>query len=234
MVGKVIKKLVKKKVFKLGLTGASLIGLMISSGFSFAKYIDTNYGSGGAGAARFGAKVIYEENSIQLPNELNEYYEGVYAFITSFRVDFTECEVKCKYNINIKLSNENNSKYTDDSDLDITYFTLGSSQTVYTFSSSSGSLEKEEAPSLNWNMGYSSFATNTFYYAMSVNNTTYNWYSYSSTNLYINSINNLTYDFTYDVYYFKVLYFVDFTEDSMSHGLENSKLFYYLDMEQVM
>ena len=234
MFGRVLKKLFRKKVVKLGLVGTSLIGLMISSGFSFAKYIDTNYGSGGAGAAKFGAKVIYDENSIQLPNELNEYYEGVYAFIASFRVDFTECEVKCDFNINIKLSNENNSKYTDDSDLNITYFTLGSSQTVYTFSSSSGSLEKEEAPSSDWEMGYTSIDPNTFYYAISVDDISYTWHKYTSTELYVNSINDLTYDFTYDIYYFKVLYFVDFTDDSMSNGLENSKLFYYLDMEQVM
>ena len=53
----ILKKLFRKKVFKLGLVGTSLLGLMISSGFSFAKYIDTNYGNGNAGAAKFGAKI---------------------------------------------------------------------------------------------------------------------------------------------------------------------------------
>ena len=100
----ILKKLVKKKVFKLGLVGTSLLGLMISSGFSFAKYIDTNYGNGNAGAARFGAKIENTTKFIYLPTiGGTNSPRGYYAFAAEFCVDFSECEVKTKYNLGLKL-----------------------------------------------------------------------------------------------------------------------------------
>ena len=45
-----ILRLFKKKSFKLSLVCLSMIGLLVSSGASFAKYIDSNYGGGTAGA----------------------------------------------------------------------------------------------------------------------------------------------------------------------------------------
>ena len=48
-----IKKLFKKKSFKLSLVFLSLVGMLASGGHSFAKYRDENYGNGNAGAARF-------------------------------------------------------------------------------------------------------------------------------------------------------------------------------------
>ena len=47
---KSLKRVVKKKYIKLCLLAASLSGLMVSSGFSYAKYRNENYGNGNAGA----------------------------------------------------------------------------------------------------------------------------------------------------------------------------------------
>jgi hypothetical protein len=126
MVGKVIKKLVKKKVFKLGLTGASLIGLMISSGFSFAKYIDTNYGNGNAGAARFNVTVSNNTKFIYLPDDLSSFSSGYYAFIADFTIDFTDCDVSTQYNLNLKICEEYSTDYDNPYDLKYakTYFKL--------------------------------------------------------------------------------------------------------------
>ena len=77
----IVKKITKKykwlrflnyKTTKLAVLSAALFGLCLSSGASFAKYRDENYGGGNAGAAKFGDAIIYSDYSrIQIPSNLS-------------------------------------------------------------------------------------------------------------------------------------------------------------------
>ena len=90
-----------KKKFKLLLTGLAFFGLLISGSHSFAKYIDNNYGSGNAGAAKFGNwSVEYRTTPINIPDEVSS--NGVYAFVADFKVAFSEGEVKRAYTLKVK------------------------------------------------------------------------------------------------------------------------------------
>lgn len=97
---RVLSRFFKKKVVKLSLVGVSLVGLLVSSGHSFAKYIDQNYGNGNAGAAKFGSWSITSSTvNVKFPDGAPE---GYYAFIASFTVSFTEGEVAREYTLKVK------------------------------------------------------------------------------------------------------------------------------------
>ena len=81
----VLKKITKKykwlrflnyKTTKLAVLSAALFGLCLSSGASFAKYRDENYGGGNAGAAKFGGEIVsfdYKTYSIEKISGLLEF-----------------------------------------------------------------------------------------------------------------------------------------------------------------
>lgn len=235
MVGKVIKKLVKKKVFKLGLIGASLFGLMISSGFSFAKYIDTNYGNGNAGAARFGAKINNTTKFIYLPtmgSSTSPY--GYYAFIAEFCVDFSECEVKAKYNLGLKLcgrysTNYNNPEYRANN----TNFTLtGTTNKVYTATggvNEQSTIVLTDVEKLLTNGVYEKFDFSTNYYATSKDGLTYTWYNKSSTSSQEVLFSNIGAE-PNDLHYYKIIYFIYLT----GSNAEISIILSNLEVEQVV
>lgn len=140
---KIIKKITKKykwlrflnrKVTKLSVLGASLVGLCISSGASFAKYRDENYGNGNAGIATMGDVVVSyietgTDNTIQLPSIGKSTDGGWHAFIATIKVQFFNVEVKQNFNITFKISNSSNSKYSDTSNVNDTSFYLPASLT---------------------------------------------------------------------------------------------------------
>ena len=72
-----------KKIIRLSLLGTSTLGLLVSSGVSFAKYYTENNFNDNAGAAKFSANIIHSDNSIQLPELRASYDLGYYAFIYS-------------------------------------------------------------------------------------------------------------------------------------------------------
>ena len=231
----ILKKLVRKKVFKLGLVGTSLLGLMISSGFSFAKYIDTNYGNGDAGAAKFSAKINNTTKFIYLPTmgaSTSPY--GYYAFVAEFCVDFSECEVKAKYNLGLKLcgrysTNYNNPEYKAYN----TNFTLtGTTNKVYT---ATGGVNEESKIVLNdvekslTNNTYEEFDFTTNYYATSKDGTTYKWYDKSSSSKQELVFNNMEAN-PNDMHYYKIIYFIYITGSNPEISIILSKL----EVEQVV
>lgn len=97
---RVLSRVFRKKAFKLSMVGISLVGLLISSGHSFAKYRDENYGGGNAGAAKFGSWSIASSTvNVKFPDSAPT---GYYAFIASFTVSFTEGEVAREYTLKVK------------------------------------------------------------------------------------------------------------------------------------
>ena len=97
---RVLSRVFRKKAFKLSMVGISLVGLLISSGHSFAKYRDENYGGGNAGAAKFGSWSITSSTvNVKFTDSAPT---GYYAFIASFTVSFTEGEVAREYTLKVK------------------------------------------------------------------------------------------------------------------------------------
>lgn len=179
-----IKKLFKKKSFKLSLVFLSLVGMLASGGHSFAKYRDENYGSGNAGAAKFDVGVVSNlSHSFSLANIGSNY--GVYALVANFNIDFSNCEVSLEYNISLKLSSSKTAKF-DEATVDgygfthnsNTLFTLIESDTVTSTkvdSSVASNLTGNKFNSIQKNVAYASNEdgwTNT-----SVSN---DWLTYSS------------------------------------------------------
>ena len=108
-------RFLNKKATKLSILGASLIGLCLSSGYSFAKYRDENYAGGSAGTAKFSNGIVsYQEKTYSLANvsEANNNL-GTYAFAANFSIDFSESEVALDYTLRIKFGESFNSPWTD-------------------------------------------------------------------------------------------------------------------------
>ena len=125
-----ILRLFKKKAFKLSVLGVALIGLLISSGTSFAKYRDENYGGGAAGTAKFGTWSITQ--SIVSVNFPEDRKEGYYAFVADFNVYFSEGEVAREYTLKVKaVSNDvtaNETSFNNSKKADAIYYYLDSSK----------------------------------------------------------------------------------------------------------
>ena len=200
----IIKKITKKykwlrflnyKTTKLAVLSAALFGLCLSSGASFAKYRDENYGNGNAGIATMGDVVVtyHEEGidpTIQLPKLGSLGSEsGWHAFLATIKVQFFNVEVKYNFTMNFKISNQSNTKYSDASNVQHTSFALPntvsnpSAVTTYVKSSStSEAVEKEvvtaKAESMNneFKNGWEKFNINgniendTVYYAVEKSN----------------------------------------------------------------
>ena len=140
---KILKKITKKykwlrflnyKTTKLAVLSAALFGLCLSSGYSFAKYRDENYGGGNGGIATMGDIVVsYNEagtdNTIQLPSIGKTTDGGWHAFIATIKVQFFNVEVKQKFTTTFKISNSSNSKFDDTSNVNDTSFYLPASLT---------------------------------------------------------------------------------------------------------
>ena len=243
-------RFLNKKVTKLSILGTSLVGLCISSGASFAKYIDTNYGNGNAGAARFKVSVTNDTRFIYLPDDLSTFKMGYYAFVAEFCVDFSECEVKSKYDLYLKICGEYSTNY--DSPLaggTQTYFLLPSN-IDYMYTIEGGVLDDkhtfvEDDVAYKLTNNYEVFTSNKVYYGFSDNGTEYNWYpsfnmSSSSKEVIIKDINANA----LDKHYFRFVYFTYIAINASSEGnnsdvtysatFENSIILSKLLVEQVV
>ena len=229
-----LSKVLSKKIIRLSILMMSTLGLLVSSGVSFAKYYSENNFDDNASAAKFSANIIYSDNSIQLPELRASVDLGYHAFIYSFRIDFNNCDVKCKYSLSLKLGNVSDIDYDNVTDLDDTSFILtGTVPKVSSYNSISGA--KEEAPLSEWNTNITSYSLNTIYYATSIDGINYTWDNISnilSTNQ-MDLVKDVSMDLINRVHYFKVMFFIEFTYEDISHeDIEKSKLFYSLDMVQ--
>ena len=235
MFGRVLKKLFRKKVVKLGLVGTSLLGLMISSGFSFAKYIDTNYGNGDAGAARFNVKISNNTKFIYLPTMGGtDTPYGYYAFVAEFSVDFSECEVKTKYNLGLKLCGRYSTNYTSpEYKAKQTYFCLTNfNKGIYTAVGKVNEMSTIVTTDVEKTVTdgkYEEFSTYTLYYAKSKDGTNYTWDDLSITNTQEIKFTNETSN-PLEIQYYKIVYFttIDWSGTEISIILSN------LEVEQVV
>lgn len=111
----VLKKITKKykwlrflnyKTTKLAVLSAALFGLCLSSGHSFAKYRDENYGNGNAGAAKFDYGIVtYDPVTLKQPDENTDIEGGIHCFIASFKLTINESEVKTSYSLKLRIVN---------------------------------------------------------------------------------------------------------------------------------
>ena len=127
-----ILRLLRKKAFKLSTLGVSLVGLLVSSGISFAKYIDSNYGGGNAGAAKFGSWHVESNTApINIPDDATD---GWYAFKATFRISFIAGEVSRAYTLKIKNvdANEDANDFDKVKTASHSSFFLSEDTSVYT------------------------------------------------------------------------------------------------------
>ena len=235
-----------KKKFKLMLTGLAFFGLMISSGHSFAKYIDNNYGSGNAGAAKFGSwSVEYKTTPINIPDDASS--NGVYAFVADFKVTFSEGEVKRAYTLKVKDvdSNVDAANFNSASVRSGSYYYLSDAVNVYTAVKGADNnyvVVKSGVASSLTSGKYTSFDTNTIYLAYSEGFSSddtidYGWDAYSSDE-YVDSETSSVYITNRhivnpnesDYHYYRLIYFMDVDVSNIN----DFKFIYSLSVEQVI
>lgn len=111
-------RFLNKKATKLGILSAALVGLCLSSGYSFAKYRDENYAGGNAGIAIPGDFIIDNQPfNVQMPESFEDCVNQVHAFETDFSVKYFGFEVKTQYTVMLRLAPENEEKFEYNKDL---------------------------------------------------------------------------------------------------------------------
>ena len=118
----ILKKITKKykwlrffnyKTTKLAVLSVALFGLCLSSGASFAKYRDENYGGGNAGAAKFGNVIIGDrDNYQQLPTSFES--GNIHVFKIGFSISISNFEVKSFLTFDLRLSPKENIDFEYD------------------------------------------------------------------------------------------------------------------------
>lgn len=286
---KILKKITKKykwlrflnyKTTKLAVLSAALFGLCLSSGASFAKYRDENYGNGNAGIATMGDVVVtyYEEGVdpiIQLPKEGTAGDEGWHVFIATIKVQFFNVEVKQNFNITFKLGSIDNDKFSDTKQAEKTSFALKNSygeekaNEITTYAKKSTDLPAEmlsieDAQKVDkeyialgeeFRTGWSQFpetavSINTGYYGVEkvyssdVVSADCKFDSDKWNKVTYVSDDSLKTEFTTKneevlpqnettVFFYKILFFVDFTLSGKNINAEFSKIFYEINGWQV-
>lgn len=244
-----LSRALAKKIIRLSLLGISTLGLLVSSGVSFAKYYSENGFNDNAGAAKFNVSLTNNTKFIYLPNDLSSYSSSYYAFTAEFVVDFSECEVKTNFDLYLKLCGEYSTNYDNPYKLEKnqTYFTLSSNSVVYTIdgdvNDSEHTLIKDNVPSLLTEGKYTSFTRNNFYYGYSNDGTNYNYTPSFSTTINRQEviINNVPAN-ALSMHYFKVIYFTYIGITTSGYGsnlnysasFENSIILSKLKIEQVV
>ena len=245
-----ILRLFKKKTFKLSVLGMALIGLLISSGTSFAKYRDENYGGGNAGAAKFGNWSITQ--SIVSVNFPEDRKEGYYAFVADFNVYFSEGEVAREYTLKVKAVDNsvtaNETNFNNAEKADAIYYYLDSSSfnataLVYTISDGKviGSDRNNIIGSLTNDNSFTTFNVDTIYTyegeetnnqmigswsGKSKNNNTY--YDSTTDSICLSSNHRINANES-DYHLYKVIFFIN--SEQLSEQ-SNFKFIYSLDVRQ--
>ena len=235
MGSKRLKKILKSKEFKLSLLCATTFAFLLASGQSFAKYYEENYNNENASIAKYNIDVTFDYATIEMPTSIYNSDYGVYVYIATFLVDFTNCEISCNYNLSLKLGGEYSTDYDNPTSVSRTFFSLSNSnQTLKTFvENGTGNLVSATTTIANYTGDNSlTYKTNTTYYAYGVMNNgivNYEWTSISNNNT---SNFDLPYKTAnpYEKHYYKVLYFVEINKN----GAENSVFLGKLSGAQIL
>lgn len=249
-----------KKVTKLSVLGASLVGLCISTGASFAKYRNENYGNGAAGIATIGtADLNYYMLRTEVLASVAEI--GLYAFIANFDVYYSSAEVTRQVTIDLRLSNMNNVNFTADNSYDPEITTFGiQSETEGTYTDDLYTLknvtddkdttdtsddvttsELQQISSLEDLSGDTSDVLktvkyNTVYYAHSIEDGSYTWNSKSLSSMYnFQIVKEESIGMAETTHHFKVIYFIYLDKDendTLFFKTENSQILFHLVLEQ--
>ena len=247
---RVLSRFFKKKVVKLSLVGVSLVGLLVSSGHSFAKYIDQNYGNGDAGAAKFGSWTVTQSTvPVRFPDGAES---GYYAFIASFSVSFTDGEVAREYTFKVKgvdddtVATEENFNNYSMTPSNVYYFldsSKGFSATSKIHAIYNGTVIDTGKTNvigtlLEDTSKYTTFSTDQIYLYTKENDSTGAWSMHSKDKLYDDVTNSiyLTNDHRInalesDVHEYKFLFLIDTA--NLPDGEFGYKFIYSLDVRQV-
>ena len=241
-----IKKLFKKKSFKLSLVFLSLVGMLASGGHSFAKYRDENYGNGNAGAARFMIDFESIPTTISVAELVEDDIGDMFAFAAYFSIDFSNCEVKTNYTLDLRLAApaiEDDESTTEDETwspswgdegiLDDTSFV--SNESPKTFVLNDQSYNKSDFVGLTGENIFST-STSSAYYAngtKSGDTISYEWdrISIDSDNKTLSICDNKD-AVAGDVHYYAVMFFIRASRAGNKPKFENSVMLYNLHIEQ--
>lgn len=236
------------KTTKLAVLSAALFGLCLSSGASFAKYRDENYGNGDAGVAQAGDVYFYNKyETFKLPDQINETHFGTYVVVSEFYVFLGYIDVKSSYSFSLEIGNKTSSVNNIVSPTN-TYFHSPNIESVSKFFaaglSNDGNLISSNVPSVVTNNKFSKFENNKFYFQkgtatmsdysdLGTLNPTYGeWQSsnsVSSNRTIVNFPGGIIQPTELYIECYKIIVFVDMFSDL---SLENSLIFYDLTLIQ--
>ena len=241
-------RFLNKKATKLSILGVSLIGLCLSSGYSFAKYRDENFGWDNAGVASPGEVYfhpIYE--TFKLPSTINNSHFGTYVVVSEFYIFLSYINVKSSYAFSLEIGSKISSVDNISSPTN-TYFHSSKIESVNKFFTSGekndGNLVSTNVASNVTSNKFTKFENNKFYYQkgtatmsdysdFSTVNPTYGEWQSSNASSNSQTVANFSggtiepAELIIECY--KVIIFVDMFNDL---SLENSLIFYDLTLTQ--
>lgn len=230
----ILFKLVKSKIMKLITLGVSTIALLLTSGYSYAKYHDEYKNNANAGIAKYGVEVNFHYTTIEMPSSINNSDYGYYVQIAEFWLDFTKTEVSLEYNINLVLSGEYGTDYNNPTTVNYSYFRLSNmNQQLKTFKYNSSGVLDSATTTLNEMTGANNltFTSNVTYYATAI--TTNDTINYTWTSLTNSNATKFTFPTKKanvgEKHYYKLVYFVYIN----SSGAENSVILGKINASQV-
>ena len=250
---KILKKITKKykwlrflnyKTTKLAVLSAALFGLCLSSGASFAKYRDENYGNGNAGVARLEyGQVTYNPSPLKQPDENTDIEGGYHCFIASFKLNIYKSEIKVGYKLQLRIVEPsfkiNEFSYGESGITKTSFLPKKATDGFYVFSDD-GETQLEKNISSITGDNKLVYNPNSWYYAVGNNENgsiTYNWASSNNITGDIIDIDIGTVEAGKELEKdFKILFFVNATKivngAVKTWEAENSKIIYNLDMVQ--
>lgn len=253
----ILKKITKKykwlrflnyKTTKLAVLSAALFGLCLSSGASFAKYRDENYGGGNAGVVKFEyGYVTYNPAPIQQPTDEKNIKEGMHAFICEFYLEIPTVEVSISYSLKLRLveSNINDFDIDDDGLSGSSFFSESDNNAFYTFGKNGDTIITNEQKTVSQITGQTlDYSKEHFYYAFGTeNNDSTITYTWDKSNEFAKDKNgNITKAIAFDsgrvdagsslTKYYKILIFVNAEKKSGLWSAESSKILYSYEVIQ--
>lgn len=245
----VLKKITKKykwlrflnrKVTKLSVLGASLVGLCVSSGASFAKYRDENYGNDNAVIAKLGIATMYDKSIKIAEAQVN--HEGIYALVADFKIVISESEVSRTFTLDLRMTNSETTNFTASTDYDtkLNHFRiLGTSGNVfsdklYTISSTTNTSEETNLKTLTGDNSskLDNVYYNNVYYALSEDGTTFNWDRKEITKDTFTMINSMDINKVETSLYFKIVYFIELYKQDGDFIKEDAHILYNFSLSQ--
>lgn len=234
----ILKKITKKykwlrflnyKTTKLAVLSAALFGLCLSSGASFAKYRDENYGNGNAGAAKFGGEIVsFDYKTYSIENISAQYY-GTYAFVAEFSIDFSDYETSFYYNISLKITASDSDIWSSNNPVSGTSFSYKTGN-LYTLDTDFNPTNKvssllTENMAINKNYAY---ASNENVWNSSLSS---DWLSYDGENDVVTLTGSMEASDSNKIIEYKILYFVDIAVED-ANDIPESYILYNLNIIQ--